>query len=90
MALGNAYSALSDDPTGMCYNPAALPSSSHSSFIMGYLYNQPGITLKGDTYTGPEKAFDISGKIPLGGLGLDLSWAFEAINKPIKKCWCSD
>lgn len=47
IGMGNAYTALSDDFSGLYYNPAGLATRPRNAGTAGYLYNQPRIKVQG-------------------------------------------
>jgi len=47
ISMGNAYTALADDFSGLYYNPAGLATRPRNVGIAGYLYNQPRVNVQG-------------------------------------------
>ncbi len=71
IAMGNAYTALSDDFSGLYYNPAGLATRPRNAGTMGYLYNQPRVKVQGaDGVT--HLAFDAKMNSALAGLTMDM------------------
>jgi len=67
-AMGNAFTAVADDPTGIFYNPAGLcvtPLSAEIGFAQ--LYNQPFTELKTGSF-----AYPLPAKLGALGLGIQM------------------
>lgn len=79
MAMGSAYTAVSDDLTAIYYNPAGLAQIEDHQIMLGYIWSNPRLkeSSAADPYFQAERVIPYHLKAPLVALGFNLDRTFK-------------